>query len=91
MKLKHASEEKDIFFVLGCLNVGGVLVLGVATFFIPVWPQLIADITSILGTFGAVGGSVLDKSTYVQSYVCMSGESTRALVGLLCCGHRYCH
>ncbi|CAM9986029.1 unnamed protein product [Ectocarpus sp. 6 AP-2014] len=55
MKLRDASEQNDIFFVVGCLNAGGISTLGVATLFVPVWPQLIADIAAVLGTFVTVG------------------------------------
>ena len=55
-KLRGASEEKEIFIILGCLNAGGISTLGIATFFVPAWPQLVADAGAMLGTFGAVGG-----------------------------------
>eukprot|EP00903_Cladosiphon_okamuranus_P012092 g11351.t1 len=54
MKLRDASEHKDIFVVLGCLNAGGISTLGVATFFVPAWPQLIADVAALFGVFVAV-------------------------------------
>lgn len=56
IKLRAASEHHDIFIVLGCLNVGGISTLGVATLFVPAWPQLIADVAAVLGVFVAVGG-----------------------------------
>lgn len=67
MKLRDASEQKDVFGVLGCLNAGGISALGVATFFVPAWPQLIADIAAVLGTFATVSRFRLTKHNAVGS------------------------
>lgn len=55
-KLRGASEEKDIFVILGCLSAAGISTLGIATFSVPAWPQLMADAAAMLGSFVTVGG-----------------------------------
>ena len=82
IKLREASEDKDIFVVLGCLNVSGISALGVATIFVPEWPQLIADGAAVLGTFVTVGAfpdveqhtiSGMECTDVVSSVSCSKG------------------
>ena len=60
-KLRHASEERNVFVKAAYLNLGGISFLGLGTFFIPAWPQLICDSTAVLGTLGVVSSCSLTK------------------------------
>lgn len=48
-KLRFAAEKQNLFVVLGLLNAGLISSLGVMTFFVPVWPQLITDVVVAVG------------------------------------------
>lgn len=53
-KLRSASDEHQVFIIIGCLNAGGISSLGIMSIFVPYWPQLIADGATAFGVLIAV-------------------------------------
>lgn len=48
-KLRIAAEKHSLFVVIGVLNAGTIAALGVMTFFVPAWPQLVTDLAIAVG------------------------------------------
>lgn len=83
-KLRFAAEERSLFVVIGVFNSSTIAALGVMTFFVPAWPQLIADVAIVVG--GVTGVETSAFVWFENPSACVRVHSGRIDTSL--CGGR---